>query len=101
MSDPIRATPVHDSAHGRWTVTIDGRLALLDYTLDEGGPGDSVMTIRHTEVPEPLGGRGIAGDLVRAALEFARAEGYRVRPACEYAAAWMDRHPEYADLRAG
>lgn len=101
MPDATRATPVHESAQGRWTVAIDGQLALLDYTLDEGGIEGGVMTIRHTEVPKALGGRGIAGDLVRAALEFARAEGYRVRPACEYAVAWMAKHPEYEDLRAG
>ena len=96
MPDATRATPVHESAQGRWTVDIDGQLALLDYTIEDG-----VMTIRHTEVPKALGGRGIAGELVRAALEFARAEGYRVRPACEYAVAWMAKHPEYEDLRAG
>lgn len=95
MSDSPRAIPVHEPAQGRWTVALDGELALLEYTLDDG-----VMTIHHTGVPQPLGGRGIAGDLVRAALDFARAEGYRVRPACEYAAAWMARHPDYEDLRA-
>ena len=47
------------------------------------------------------GGRGIAGRLVRAALEFARGEGHRVRPSCEYAASWMTRHPEFDALRAG
>jgi predicted GNAT family acetyltransferase len=92
-STPV--TPVHDAGHERWTVALEGQLALLEYTVDGG-----VMTIRHTEVPEALGGRGIAGALVRAALDFARAEGYRVRPACEYAAAWMARHPDYQDLRA-
>jgi predicted GNAT family acetyltransferase len=96
MPDATRATPVHESGQGRWTVAIDDQLALLDYTIEDG-----VMTIRHTEVPKALGGRGIAGELVRAALDYARAEGYRVRPACEYAVAWMAKHPEYDDLRAG
>lgn len=95
MSDAASAIPVHEHGQGRWTVALEGHLALLDYTIDDG-----VLTIRHTEVPKPLGGRGIAGELVRAALEYARAQGYRVRPACEYAVAWMARHPEYEDLRA-
>lgn len=95
MPDATRVTPVHESGQGRWTVAIDDQLALLDYTIEDG-----ILTIRHTEVPKALGGRGIAGALVRAALEFARAEGYRVRPACEYAVAWMAKHPEYDDLRA-
>lgn len=96
MTDTTRATPVHEPGQHRWTVALEGQQALLEYTLDDG-----VMTIHHTGVPEPLGGRGIAGDLVRAALDFARAQGYRVRPACEYAEAWMRRHPAYEDLRAG
>jgi predicted GNAT family acetyltransferase len=95
MPDTPNPTPVHEPGQGRWTVAIDGQLALLEYTLQDG-----VMTIRHTEVPKALGGRGIAGDLVRAAMDFARAEGYRVRPACDYAMAWMARHPDYEDLRA-
>jgi predicted GNAT family acetyltransferase len=47
-----------------------------------------------------MSGRGIAGRLVAAAVEFARGHGYRVRPACEYAEVWMARHPEHDDLRA-
>jgi predicted GNAT family acetyltransferase len=45
-----------------------------------------------------VGGRGIASALVQAAMEVARAEGWKVVPACSYAAAWMRRHPEYRDL---
>ena len=64
------------------------------------GLADGVLTIRHTEVPQAMSGRGIAGRLVAAAVEFARGHGYRVRPACEYAEVWMARHPEHDDLRA-
>jgi len=31
-------------------------------------------------------------------MEAARAEGWQVVPACSYAAAWVQRHPEYHDL---
>jgi predicted GNAT family acetyltransferase len=85
--------PVHDPAAHRWTVDLEGQRALLDYRLADG-----VLTIRHTEVPKPLGGRGIAAALVAAAFAWARAQGHRVRPACEYAAAWVQRHPEQADI---
>ena len=60
----------------------------------EFGCTDGVVTIRHTEVPPALGGRGIAGRLVAAAFDWARAEGYKVRPACEYAAAWVRQNEE-------
>ncbi|MDH7452447.1 GNAT family N-acetyltransferase [Luteimonas composti] len=74
-------------------IDLDGHRAVLDYTL-----GDGRMRITHTGVPTELRGRGIAGQLVRAAFDHARAQGLRVVPQCEYAAAWLERHPGYADL---
>ena len=59
-----------------------------------------MLAIAHTEVPGAIGGRGIAGKLVRAAVEYARDAGLKVAPVCSYSSEWMDRHPEYADLRA-
>ncbi len=72
---------------------VDGAQCGLDYSL-----ASAVMTITHTGVPPEVGGRGIAAALVQAALDTARAEGWKVVPACSYAAVWMQRHPDYHDL---
>lgn len=93
MSADAEVTPVHDPAAQRWTVDLEGQRSLLDYRLADG-----VVTIRHTEVPQALGGRGIAGRLVGAVFAWARGEGYKVHPACEYAAVWVKRHPEQSDI---
>ena len=85
----------HDAARSRFTVTVDGVEAVLDYHRE----GDR-MVITHTGVPDAIGGRGIAGQLTRAAFESARERGWRVQPACSYAAAWAHRHPEYSALLA-
>ena len=85
----------HDSAARRFTTTVDGSLCELDYTLH-----GNVMALTHTGVPAAVGGRGVAAELVRTALDTARAAGWKVVPACSYAAVWMQRHPEYDDLRA-
>jgi len=85
----------HNRGARRFEVEVEGTLCVLDYTLAEGG-----MAITHTEVPPPAAGRGVAGALVRTALDFARAKGWKVAPLCSYAEAWMERHPEYAELRA-
>lgn len=74
---------------------IDGALARADYRMN-----GQVMRLVHTEVPRSLEGRGIAGALVRAALDHARSEGLRVEPACSYVMAYMRRHPETRDLLA-
>ncbi len=59
--------------------------------------GDTLV-LHHTEVPLPLQGQGLAAVLVRAALDWARAERLQVRPVCSYVAAYMRRHPDTFDL---
>jgi predicted GNAT family acetyltransferase len=82
----------HDVANRRLEAVVDGAHCVLEYQLE----GD-VMTINHTGVPPQVGGRGIAGALVARAYEIAASEGWRVVPACSYAAAWAARHPELTD----
>ena len=91
----ITQQPVHNEAERRFEVTIAGKLSRADYRLDDG-----VMHMFHTEVPVQQEGRGIAAMLVRAAFEYARAHGYRVRPACSYVRSFMSHNREFDDLRA-
>jgi predicted GNAT family acetyltransferase len=51
-------------------------------------------------VPREHRGAGLASQLTVRALEYAREHGYRVRPTCPFVAAYLERHPEYRDLRA-
>lgn len=85
----------HERDRQRFSTRVDGVEAVLDYQMQ----GDRLV-ITHTGVPDAIGGRGIASDLVRAAFEYARGAGYKVRPACSYAAAWAERHAEYSQLLA-
>lgn len=95
MSEKPRLDINHHPIPGRFSVEVDGETAYLDYEMDDG-----VMHITHTVVPEAIGGRGIAGQLVQAAFDHARSEGWKVKTVCEYAEAWAGRHPEVADLLA-
>jgi len=90
-SPPIRVN--HNTAARRFEAAVDGRLAVADYEFD----GERVV-FTHTFVPPELRGRGLAEKLVRAALEWARAEQRRVVPACSYVAAFVRRHPEFGPL---
>lgn len=83
----------HDTDKERFEADVEGGLAYVAYKRD----GD-VLVLVHTEVPPEAQGKGVAGAVVRAALEAARAEGRSVRPRCRYVAAYLKRHPEYADL---
>ena len=82
----------HDDKQQRFSALVSGHRAVLDYRL----AGD-VMTITHTGVPPAIGGQGVAAELMRAALAAAGAHGWSVNPACSYAAAYMQRHPDKAE----
>jgi len=86
----------HDPAAGRFYVEIDGSIASLDYVRED----ERTLDLRSTFVPEALRGRGIAGQIVRHALDYARSEGLKVIPTCSYVASTIRRNPEFADLVA-
>ena len=83
----------HDPAHQRFETHIEGRTAYLSYAFQ----GDRVI-FDHTFVPQEFRGKGVAAVLVREALEEARRQHWRLVPSCSYVAAYIDRHPEFADL---
>ncbi len=85
----------HNESRHRFEATVDGHLCVCDYSLRGG-----VMWMTHTGVPPAVGGRGIAAELVRAALAWADAKGYTVEPSCSYVDVYMRRHPETQRLRA-
>jgi predicted GNAT family acetyltransferase len=78
-------------AEQRFVVVQDGHTAELVYRAE----GDRLVVV-HTEVPDELGGRGIAGALVQAAVARAAAEGLTVVPWCPYARKWLRDHPDVA-----
>ena len=88
-----RITHVEQSQ--RFEMIVDGHTCLLEYSsVPSGVRFDSVR------VPEAVGGRGLAGTLTRWALDWARSKDLKVQPACPYVAAWIQRHPDYADVLA-
>jgi hypothetical protein len=84
---------VHNETEKRFEVWLDGKLSTLDYMrvgLD--------LVITHVGVSPDLRGRGIAGKITEAALKYARVNLLRVIPLCPYAAAYIRKNPQYADL---
>jgi uncharacterized protein len=79
----------HDTERSRFETTVDGQLCVADYRLV-----DKVMVMTHTYVPPPLEGRGIAAEMVGAAMDYARKNDFKVDPRCSYVAVYMRRHPD-------
>lgn len=90
MSDPARVIDDHDQS--RFEILIDGAVAELVYRRR----ADRLVLI-HTEVPDQLAGRGLGGQLVRAAVERAAKERLTLVPVCPFARDWLERHPDVAD----
>ena len=82
---------VDDTGSHRFRYRESGQEATLIYRQSPGR-----LTLVHTGVPEALGGRGIGGRLVQAAVERAARSGEVIAPGCPYARAWLTKHQEEA-----
>lgn len=81
----------HNLAEGRFEIAVEGRKAVLQYRRSE-----NAMRLIHTEVPEPLRGRGLANQLARAALDYAHFNQLKVIPICPFIKVYLEKHPEAA-----
>lgn len=94
MTFNVEDLPIVDNTEqGRFEVEHEGHTAILEYRVH----GTSVL-FPHTLVPRPIEGLGIAAYMSKHALEWAKANGYSVIPACPFVAQYVAEHPEYADL---
>ena len=85
------AEVVDNPDQGRFELVVDGQMAEMVYRLQ----GERLVLV-HTDVPDELGGRGLGGLLVQAAVEQAEAEGYVIVPECAFARGWLEKHPDEA-----
>ena len=99
-SEKPAVTITHEGggSSGRYVAEVAG--AAVTGHLDWESVSKGVRVATHTIVPQPIGGRGVAAELVKALVADAREEGFRIVPQCSYVARLFDRHPEWADLRA-
>ncbi|GAA4319846.1 GNAT family N-acetyltransferase [Mucilaginibacter gynuensis] len=86
----INNEPVHN-----FELTVEGHRAFIDYLLKH----DKYYLI-HTEVPQELEGKGVAGALVEKAFTYIEAQGKKIVPLCVYIQGFLKRHPEWNRLVA-
>jgi predicted GNAT family acetyltransferase len=84
----------HEPEARRFAADYGGNTAYLTYRE----LGARVLDFDHTFVPREHRGGGIASQLTKQALDYAREHGYRVVPSCPFVAAYIEGHPEYHDL---
>ena len=100
-AEPVAATPADGEIEredgpekGRYRLVADGAEAEMTYSR----VGTRQIIIDHTEVPAALRGRKVGEQLVRRAVEDARADGVTIVPLCPFAKAQIARHPDWQDV---
>ncbi len=86
---------LHNTAQQRFETRVEAWLCRLDYQMRDGQ-----AHLVHTEVAPAVEGRGIAGALAHAALQWAQTENIKVVPRCSFVQSYIKRHPEWAALLA-
>ncbi len=72
----------------------DDTLGKMTYHMAE----KIIMVVTHTYVNPSQRGKGLAEKLVRAGAEYAKENGFKIRPACSYVSILFDRKPDLAEL---
>lgn len=77
----------------RFEITADGDVAGFTQFVDHDGH----RIFFHTEILEEFGGKGLAGTVVKHALESTRREGRRIVAVCPFVKKYVNTHDEWAD----
>lgn len=92
--DQASVVVLHDAESSRYLIRLDQtQVGLADYEQT----GDSLAFV-HTEISPAYGGRGLAGTLIKYALDDARRQGLTVLPYCSFVRGYIAKHPEYLGL---
>lgn len=86
----------HDVSAGRYSLSIEGLSAYLDYERRS----DGAVHILHTQVPQALGGRGLGKRLVARAAEDAISKGLPISSSCWFATDLIQKNPDWAGALA-
>ena len=77
----------------RYEMDEQGLTSYANYRRDGGR-----LYVDYVYAPPALRGTGASGRLMSALAAEAREQGLRITPICGYAAAWLRRSREFADL---
>ena len=84
-----------DTEKNKFVTYVEGYEAVVEYTLK-----DNVIDLYRTFTPPELRGKGVAGKLVKYALEYAKENNLKVIPTCSYVRGYIERHENYKELLA-
>ncbi|GHJ55357.1 N-acetyltransferase [Nonomuraea sp. TT08I-71] len=81
-------------AKHRFEILVDDALAGFTAYVPRG----EVLVFTHTEVDDRFQNMGVGSALIRGTLDQIRERGGRIAVQCPFMRAFIERHPDYADL---
>ncbi len=79
----------------RFVIYAEGKEVYVEFDMN-----DNKMDLDHTYTHPDLRGRGLAAQVVGAALEYAKENNFRVVPTCSYVRSFINKNDEYKELVA-
>ncbi len=82
---------MHDSEQHRFDAIADdgAHMGKIEYS-----PHGDILSATHTLVEKPFRGQGVAGKLLDALVDYAKANNFKIIPVCSYVVASFKQHPE-------
>jgi len=84
---------IHENEDKRFVINLEGNEVYVEYTME-----GNEINLYHTFTDPALRGKGLAAQVVRAALEFAKKNNVKVIPTCSYVQAFIAKNDEYKEL---
>lgn len=81
---------IDNQAMNRYELVVDGVTAFAAYRRD-----GNRIDFNHTVVPDSIGGRGVGGRLVLAALDDAEARGLEIVASCSFVAKALEKRARH------
>jgi predicted GNAT family acetyltransferase len=91
VSNEVNVTHSETATRGVFRI---GPVARMTYTR----PSANVMKVNHTEVDQLLRGQGLAHQMYRAMVAFARQHHRQVIAVCPFVVAMFERNPQDRDV---
>jgi predicted GNAT family acetyltransferase len=92
----VTPTVADNPGKERFEISVDGEVVgMTQYRLSKNR---GLIAFIHTEIDPEREGEGLGSRLISFALDSARERGLAVLPFCPFVRAYIERHPEYADL---
>jgi uncharacterized protein len=86
---------IHEKENQRFVIYTNGNEVYVEYKMEE-----KEINLYHTFTHPALRGKGLAAQVVRAAVEFAKENNLKVMPTCSYVQAFIAKNDEYKKLVA-